>query len=172
MRPSVRVLQRLLLPAAVVLATASCGVRALHTSVPAASGPPGGTGSPVRSAKSAAPSAAARRPPAGTAVIFGVVLASPACPVDRVYHACHPRPIGGAEVQARTAIAGVVATARTGTDGRFTLRIKPGSYLLVVRTPQVFPRCPRALVTLGSGATVRTHINCDIGLRQFSPAST
>ena len=169
---------RRLLPVAVVLVTVSCG-----TSVPGAAGP-GATApsaSPAKSAtpgasatpaQSAAPSGTATRSPGATAVIFGVIQASPACPVDRVYHACRPRPLGHVEVQARSPSAGVMASALTQADGHYSLRLGPGSYLLVVVITQVLPRCPHVPVSVGSGASIRTNINCDTGLRLRGPPAT
>ena len=166
---------RRLLPAAVVLLTVSCG-----PSVPGATGP-GPTATPAKSATpgatatpapSAAPSGTATRSPGATAVIFGVIQASPACSIDRVYHACRPRPLGHVEVQARSPSAGVMASALTEADGHYSLRLGPGSYLLVVVITQVLPRCPHVPVSVGSGASIRTNINCDTGIRRLGPPAT
>jgi hypothetical protein len=153
------------------------------TTAPAASAAPGATASsatPARSAttttpaRSAGPGTTATRPPGATAVIFGVVQASPACPVDRVYHACGPRPLGHVEVQARSPMGGVMASAPTEADGQYSLWLGPGSYLLVVVITQVFPRCPHVLVSVGSGAAIRANISCDTGirLRHLGPPAT
>ena len=161
MTRSIRPYLRRLLPAAVVLVTVSCGARVPDTTVPASS-TPGATATP---AKSVAPSTTVTRPPGATAVIFGIVQAVPACPADRVYHACRPHPQGGVVVQARSPSAGVMASARTETDGHYSLQLRPGSYLLVVETTHVFPRCPHVLVSVGSRAAMRADINCATGLR-------
>jgi hypothetical protein len=105
-------------------------------------------------------------------MIFGVVQAGPACPVDRVYHACRPHPLGGVEVQASSPGDGVLTSARTGTDGHYSLRLRAGRYQLVVVITQVFPRCLPVLVSVGSGAAVRTDINCDTGIRHRGPPAT
>ena len=164
-------LQRLL-PAAIVLVTVSCGSRVPGTTAPAASAAPGTTATPATPAKSATPGTTATRPPGATAVIFGVVQAGPTCPVDRVYHACRPHPLGDVEVQARSPSARVMASARTGTDGHYSLQLRPGSYLLVVVTTQAFPRCPHVPVSVGSGAATRADINCDTGQRHLGPPAT
>jgi hypothetical protein len=104
-------------------------------------------------------------------MIFGVVQAGPSCPVEPVYHVCRPRPLGHFEVQARSASAGLVASARTQADGHYALHLGPGSYVLVVVTTQVFPRCPRVAVSIGSGGAIHANINCDTGLRQPLGAS-
>ena len=154
-----------LLPVAVVLVTASCGVRAAGPRAPGPSAAPSSTAASATPAGSTAAGATPTRSAGGAAVIFGVVQAGPACPVDRVDHACRPRPLGHLEVQALSPSAGLVASARTQTDGRYTLHLAPGSYMLVVVTTQIFPRCPHPLVSVASGAAIRANINCDTGIR-------
>lgn len=160
---------RRLLPAVVVLATVSCGARVPGTTVPAASARPAASAVPTRSA---VPGAKATRSPNATSVIFGVVQAAPACPVDPIYHACRPHPLGDVEVQARSPGTRVMASARTETDGRYSLHLRPGSYVLVVVTTQVFPECPHMLVSIGSGAVIHTDITCHTGLRHLGPPAT
>src|SRR5215468_4988573 len=134
-----------LLPAAVVLVTAACGSRV--------AGPPAAHGS------------ATTRPAAATGVIFGVVRAGPTCPIDRAYHACRPRPLDYVELRARLARTGLISTGRTSTDGHFSVRLRPGKYVLTVVTTAVFPRCPPVRVSARSGAAVRANITCDTGIR-------
>jgi hypothetical protein len=136
-----------LVPAAVVVVTASCGGRVAGATVPAA------------------PSPATPRPAAAAGVIFGVIRAGPTCPVDRVYHACRDRRLGNLDVQARPARTGVVFSARSNADGHFSVRLRPRNYLLTVLTTTTFPRCPQVPVSVRSGATVRARITCDTGIR-------
>jgi hypothetical protein len=167
---------RLLLAAAVVLVTASCGSGGPGTSAApggaAASAAPGASGTPALPATPgpATPGATGTRSPGATAVISGVVAASPTCPADPVYHACRPRPLPDVEVQARSPGAALIASVRTGADGRYSLRLGPGSYLLVVVTTQVLPKCPPVPVSVrsGSAAAIRADINCDTGMRPVS----
>jgi hypothetical protein len=176
---------RRLLPAAVVLVTVSCGTTApgttaSSTSAVPATGPatpattePAPAAATAAPAASAAPGARASRPPGAAAVIYGVILARPVCPVDPVYHACRPRPLGGVEVQARSpgaGVAGVMASARTGSNGHYSLQLRPGRYLLVAVPPQLLPRCPGVIVSVGSGAAIRADINCGTGLRPLPGA--
>jgi hypothetical protein len=131
---------RWLLPAAaIVLVSASCGVRAAGTHPAQPSGP--------------------------TALISGVVEASPGCPVERPSRLCRPRPLGEIRVQARPLPAGVIASTRTRADGHYSLRLGKGRYVLVAVTRQVVPRCPHVLVAVTSRAPVRANINCDSGIR-------
>lgn len=131
---------RWLLPtAALVLVSASCGVR------------PAGTGS--------------ARPSGSITLISGVVEASPGCPVERPSRLCKSRPLGHVRVKARSVPAGVTASTLTHADGYYSLRLGKGRYVLVVVMRQVVPRCPHVLVSVTSPAPVRTNINCDSGIR-------
>jgi hypothetical protein len=166
-------LQRLL-PAVIVLLTVSCGARVPGTTVPGTTVP--GTTVPATSATpttSEAPGATATRSPGATSVIFGVVRVGPTCAGDPVYHACRPHPLSDVEVQARSPSGGVIASARTKSDGHYSLELGPGSYVLVVVTTQVFPECRHVPVSSGSaGAAIRADINCDAGQRHLGPPAT
>jgi len=131
---------RWLLPtAALVLVSASCGVRAAGT----------------RPAQPSAP----------ITLISGVVEASPGCPVERPSRLCKPRPLGDVRVEARSLRAGVTASTRARADGHYSFRLGQGRYVLVAVTRQVVPRCPHVLVSVTSPAPVRANINCDSGIR-------
>lgn len=142
-----------LLPAAVVLVTAACGSRVAGATVPAA------------------PGAATTRSAAATGVIFGVVQAGPTCPADPVYHACRPRPLADAELRALPARAGSIRSARTTTDGHFSIRLRPGDYVLTVVTTAGFPKCPQVRVSVRSSVAVRANITCDTGIRLSARAA-
>ena len=131
---------RWLLPAAaLVLVSASCGVR------PAGTGP--------------------AQPSGPITLVSGVVEASPGCPVERPSRLCKPRPLGDVRVEARSVPAGVIVSARARADGHYSLRLGRGRYVLAALTRQVLPRCPRVLVSVTSPAPVRANINCDSGIR-------
>jgi hypothetical protein len=124
---------RLLATVGIALVSASCGAR------PAATGP--------------------AQPPDSTAVIFGVVQASPGCPVKRQHRACRPRLLGDVRVEARSLPAGVTSSTRTHADGHYSLRLGNGRYVLAAMTSQIVPRCPHVLVSVISPAPVRASIN-------------
>jgi hypothetical protein len=131
---------RWLLPAvSLVLVSASCGVRPAATD--------------------------STQPSRSTALVFGVLEASPGCPVERPDHGCRPRPLAGVRVEARPVPAGVTASTRTLADGHYSFRLGQGRYVLVAVTRQVVPRCPHVLVSVTSLAPVRANINCDSGIR-------
>jgi hypothetical protein len=131
---------RWLLPAvSLVLVSASCGARpaATHSTQPSGS----------------------------TALVFGVVAASPGCPVERQDHPCQPRPLVHVRVEARPVPAGVTASTRTRAGGHYSLRLGQGRHVLVAVTGQVVPRCPHVVVSVTPPAPVRANINCDSGIR-------
>jgi hypothetical protein len=103
--------------------------------------------------------------PGSTALIFGVVEASPGCPVERPDRACQPRVLGGVRVEARPLAAGTAAATRTGAGGRYSFRLAKGRYVLVTATGQVVPRCPHIVVSVTSPAPVHADISCDSGIR-------
>lgn len=164
---SMRPYRRLVLLAATVLVTASCGVRA------ASPGTPGGSPTPSAPATtgSSAPttSGGTRTTPArpdGGATVFGIIRINPSCPVDPVRHVCSPHPLGNVEVQALAPSAGVTsarvaASAMTAANGRYSLRLKRGSYVLVVVLHGPLPRCPHQPVSIRSATALRADITCD-----------
>jgi hypothetical protein len=150
--------------AALVLASVSCGERPA-VSHPAAGNPAAGNpaaGNPAAGSPAAGHPAP---PPASITLAFGVVQASPGCPVQRAGHACPPRPLPGVLVQARSLPGGVIASTRTRAGGHYSLRLRPGDYVLAAVTRQVLPRCPRVRIAVTTSAPVRANINCDSGIR-------
>ena len=68
--------------------------------------------------------------PALDSGIEGLVLIGPTCPVEQVGQDCDDKPYAGA-IRILDASSGeVVATARSGDDGRFRVALQPGSYRL------------------------------------------
>jgi hypothetical protein len=59
----------------------------------------------------------------------------------------------------------VVATVRSGLDGRVSLRLAPGRYLLVPRSGRPFPRSRRQIVTVYAHRFTTATINYDSGIR-------
>lgn len=137
-----------LVPVAAVLLAVSCGTQ---PAVPAATATPSG-GSTGGS----------------TAVVSGVVKAVPACPGDRVAHACSPHPLANVRVQADSAGARVTSSSVTGADGRYSLQVGPGSYVL--RAPASL-RCRPVPVTVSPGAAIRADLTCTVSLASAPPDS-
>ena len=105
------------------------------------------------------------RPSGSTVLLSGVVQAGPGCPVERQGQPCKPRPVGNARVEARSLPTGVTASTRTSADGRYSLRLRRGRYVLVAMTAQLLPVCPHVHILVTSPGPVRADINCDSGIR-------
>ena len=99
-----------------------------------------------------------------TGTLSGRVTAGPTCPVERVGHPCPPAPVS-ATVLAKNADGTVVGTTHTDKDGRYRLRLPPGSYKLLAVTPMPLPRCPPVNVNVSASRTTRVGISCDSGIR-------
>jgi hypothetical protein len=102
-------------------------------------------------------------PPPGTGV-YGLVLAGPTCPVERVGQPCPPQRVA-APVDGRNAAGHTVARTHSDQAGRYRLALAPGRYTLVVVTGGLFPRCPATPVTVLPGPPLRQDIGCDTGIR-------
>lgn len=179
---SMRPYPRWMLLAATVLVTASCGVRAAGPGAPggssgsAAPSAPATTGSPAPTT-SASTRSTPPKPDDIAAMVFGTIRINPSCPVDPVHNACRPHPLGNIEVQALAPSAGVAsarvaASAMTAANGRFSLRLKRGNYVLVVVLPGPFPRCPHRPVSIRSATALRADITCRSGNRLPGAAAT
>lgn len=62
----------------------------------------------------------------------------------------------------------VVANVKSGSDGRFSVALRPGRYLVGARAASgaSLPRCPAAQrVQVTSGRFARIAISCDSGIR-------
>jgi len=105
-------------------------------------------------------------PPGPAAHVFGWVRAEPTCPVERKGHPCPPRPLRAVEIEARSLGGQVVATTQTRADGYYSFQLLPDSYVLVVKTLGVFPRCPHVPVSVRPRMfVVRADVSCDTGIR-------
>ena len=74
--------------------------------------------------------------PAGSPVgnVSGVATAGPVCPVERPGDsACAPRPVGGAVIVVTRPDGSEVARVTTAADGRFSVDLPAGDYVLVPR---------------------------------------
>jgi hypothetical protein len=98
-----------------------------------------------------------------TGVVIGRVTAGPTCPVERVGHACPPRPVV-AEVQA-SAAGRIVASTHSGADGSYRLELPGGTYTVVAVTQNALPRCVPGTVTVKTAHTTSGDITCDTGIR-------
>jgi len=93
------------------------------TTAPPITQPPGPTGPPTPPTN---------RPPTGApTLVTGVVDAEPGCPGPVTDPPCPARPVPGALVDV-TGPGGSAASTVTDKDGRFSLRLAPGTYRFTV----------------------------------------
>jgi hypothetical protein len=109
-------------------------------------------------------------PPSGASYpVGGRAVAGPVCPVERIPPdpACAPRPVVGAVLVISAADGHEVARATTGTDGRWTLTLPAGAYML---TPQPVEgllgnASPLQFTVGATGSSVGLDVTYDTGIR-------
>jgi hypothetical protein len=102
--------------------------------------------------------------------IRGRVTSGPTCPVERYPPdpACAPRGFVARVHVRRASDHHLVASLKSGSDGRFSVALRPGSYLVSARPASgaSLPRCPQAQrIKVASGRFARITISCDSGIR-------
>lgn len=106
--------------------------------------------------------------PGADSGIRGTVTLGPLCPVERVDSPCPDRPLQ-ADVQVKDAASGdVVATVSSDADGRFTVEVPPGRYVMegVPPTPgSPFPLAKPLDVTVRPHRFTEVTVSFDSGIR-------
>jgi hypothetical protein len=100
--------------------------------------------------------------------LMGTVVAGPTCPVERAENPCPPKPVPNREVRIETTGGTLAATVTTDGQGRFTVALAPGSYVVrVTMAPGLIgmrqTQVPR--VQIVAGQTVHVQIELDTGIR-------
>jgi hypothetical protein len=100
--------------------------------------------------------------------IIGDVMAGPICPVEQAENPCPPKPVPDRKVSVMTPGGALAATTTTDANGRFTVAVAPGSYVVRVEAGpgmlglnQVTP----GNVSVRAGQTTTMHIELDTGIR-------
>jgi len=100
--------------------------------------------------------------------VKGTVFLGPQCPVETVESPCPDLPLADVEVQL-TAGDEVVGTAVSDADGRFTIEIEPGSYMLSAvldaEPPASMLFAKPVSVTVVANGTVEANLLVDTGIR-------
>lgn len=96
--------------------------------------------------------------------IRGRVIVGPTCPVQRVAHAC-VRPYRVTIAIRRQPTSRLAATVRTSANGRFTVALAPGRYLLVPQTGRPYPRSSPQTATVSPNHYTSVVISYDTGIR-------
>lgn len=104
--------------------------------------------------------------PSGDSGVRGTVLLGPTCPVVTMESPCPDLPLADAEVQVLQG-GDVVATVRSDGDGRFTVALDPGDYVLQAIVEEGGPgmSAKPVDVTVTSGAFVDVIVPMDSGIR-------
>ena len=81
----------------------------------------------------ATPTQAAGSGNADQGTLNGTVVAGPSCPIETSDYPCPPKPVPNRQVMIETPDGKIAATPTTDSDGRFSVNLAPGTY--VVNTP-------------------------------------
>ena len=108
-------------------------------------------------------SAGAEAQPGAKGSAYGYVTAGPTCPVERPGENC-TRPLR-ATVDARDSRGATVGSTRSGRTGRYSLRLPPGHYTIVVVTGGAWPSCPHTPVVVQAARATLADVSCDTGIR-------
>jgi hypothetical protein len=104
------------------------------------------------------------RATSGASGVRGTVLAGPTCPVERADNPCPDKPIV-ADVRIVRADGSTAATTRSGSDGRYSVAVAPGSYTVQATSSSAFSGCRPVDVTVSQGAYATADVSCDTGIR-------
>src|SRR5207253_11193409 len=98
--------------------------------------------------------------------IQGTVQAGPTCPVERINSPCPPHPLA-ATVVVRDGTGAEVTRFHSGSDGRFKVNLRPGTYsLLGLMIGSSFLRRPiPTSVTVSAAAYTSVNVEYDSGIR-------
>ena len=108
-----------------------------------------------------AASGAGLRPDSG---IHGLVVYGPTSPVCRTSHPC-ARPYQATITIRREPSGKIAARVRSGADGKFTVRLSAGRFLLQPHNGRPFPRAASKTVTVHSHHFTNVTIQFDSGIR-------
>lgn len=105
-------------------------------------------------------------PVKGGSGVHGVVMIGPSCPVVRV----PPDPNCGDKPYAATffidtAAGARVATVASGADGSFSIRLRPGAYVIRLQSSAMLPRMEPQAFTVTAHARTRLRLSLDSGMR-------
>ncbi len=102
-------------------------------------------------------------PPSG---IEGLVTIGPTCPVERIDTPCADKPYQ-ATIVVKDASGGEVTRVESGQDGRFTVALAPGTYMVAPQSPNQasYPFAKEQQVEVRAGAFTQVSIQFDSGIR-------
>jgi hypothetical protein len=103
----------------------------------------------------------------GDSGVSGLVLLGPLTPVEQIGGPANERPYEAAVRVVRAGSGDVVASVRSGADGRFRVNLAPGRYTLIAtsRGNGRLPYAPPVDVTVLAHSLVDVTIRFDTGIR-------
>jgi hypothetical protein len=109
-------------------------------------------------------------PPQEEGSILIVAMAGPTCPVetDPPDPDCAPRPVAGAPIAVTLVEGGgaAVAQGETGADGRLTLAVPAGDYVVTAGAIEGLASAPEpVMVSVLAGLTTEVPLGYDTGIR-------
>jgi hypothetical protein len=104
--------------------------------------------------------------PSGDSGVRGTVLLGPTCPVETLESPCPDRPLPDVEVQVLRG-EDVVTSVRSDGDGRFTVALDPGDYVLraVIKPGGPGMSSKPVDVSVANGDFVEVTVPVDSGIR-------
>ena len=108
-----------------------------------------------------APAAVSARPDSG---IRGNVVYGPTCPVERPGERCERPYDATLRIRVRKTNK-IVKTVRSGEDGRFKVRLRPGRYVVEPVSGNPYPRAESVPATVHAHKFTRVTISFDSGIR-------
>jgi hypothetical protein len=152
---------RLLICALLAFLAVACGSGgASRTSTPASTLEPALTVTP----RPTMPAGTPVPTPSGRSGIIGTASVGPTCPVQRIDSPCPDRPFEGTIV-ALDARGREVARTTSDAQGRFTISLPPGNYVISALVSGPLPLPKPVNVTVAPGLFVRVELHLDSGIR-------
>ena len=99
--------------------------------------------------------------------VHGVTRVGPMCPVQFVQQPCPDKPLSATVTAVRRGSSVVVASTKSDRNGRFTLRLKPGTYIVVAHASTLMPghQDVRRGVTVTRDSFTAVVLEFDSGIR-------
>ena len=96
--------------------------------------------------------------------IRGKVVYGPTCPVERPGESCERPYDAKLRIRLRSTKR-VVATVRSGKDGRFRVRLRPGRYVVDPASGRPYPRAEPVAAVVHAHKFTRITVSFDSGIR-------
>jgi len=96
--------------------------------------------------------------------VKGIVVLGPTCPVERADSPCPDQPLA-ATIKAARPDGSVARTAHSGSNGRFTMALEPGTYTLRVTGTGGVQVSRPITVTVPQRGWITANVMVDSGIR-------